>query len=335
MKIQFLTNDEKLITEVNEFVNEWNSNSLHIITKTSGSTGNPKEIIHSKEFMKASALKTISALSLESEGTTVLCLSPMTIGGKMMIVRSILLKAKLIVVDVDGDPLRSINEKVDFMAMVPLQVRNTLTHIPGKLNQIDNLIIGGGQIQDSDIEKLASISVKSFQTFGMTETISHIALKRIDGSNSIYKAVEGASFNQEEGQLIINAPYIGIHKLKTNDRVQLINETSFKWLGRVDFVVNSGGVKLHPEEIEAKLSKILNASFFVHGLPDERLGEKLVLCIESNNLDLEKSCLVNILSKYERPKVIYYFAEFIKTQSGKINRVETINRRGNAERKVL
>ena len=337
MQIKFLTENKNLIDEVNNFVEEWHSNSLTISTNTSGSTGNPKSIELSKKHMKASALKTIEALGLKKKSTNLLCLSPKSIGGKMMIVRSVILQSKLIVVDINSAPLEAIKEVVDFAAMVPLQVQNSLDHDYELLSKIGTLIIGGGAMSEQYLMKASLLPVKVYQTFGMTETISHIALKRLKEENSAYIAVSDVTFQEDRGRLIINAPHLEINGLKTNDRVKLINKTSFIWLGRTDFVINSGGIKLQPEQIEIKLSKIIAPPFFVSGIKDEKLGEKLVLCIEKSisNIELTKVSLNAVLSKYEVPKEIYYFDNFERTETQKINRIATMKNRNNAERKVL
>lgn len=337
MQIKFLTDNKNLIDEVNNFVEEWRSNSLTITTETSGSTGTPKLIELSKKHIEASALKTIEALELKNGSLNLLCLSPKTIGGKMMIVRSLILQSKLFVVDVSSSPLKDVTEKIDFAAMVPLQVQNSFESEHNSLNKVETLIIGGGSMDEATLNKVSLLPVKAFQTFGMTETISHIALKIIQKENSPYIAVKGVTFEQDKEQLLINAPHLGIEGLKTNDRVELINNTSFNWLGRTDFVVNSGGVKLQPEQIEIKLSSTITSPFFVSGIADQKLGEKLVLSIENSisNPELTKTALTSVLSKYEIPKEIYYFEHFVRTESNKINRIATMKNRHNAERKVL
>ena len=337
MQIKFLTDNKNLIDEVNNFVEEWRSNSLFITTETSGSTGTPKSLEHTKKHMSASALKTIEALNLKNGCTNLLCLSPRTIGGKMMIVRTIILKSRLIVVDISSSPLKDITEKIDFAAMVPLQVQNSLESERDSLSKVGTLIIGGGVMDDAILKNASLLPIKAYQTFGMTETISHIALKRIQTENSLYIAVRGVTFEQDGEQLLINAPHLGIEGLKTNDTIELINDTSFNWLGRTDFVVNSGGIKLQPELIEIKLSSIIKSPFFVSGMADQKLGEKLILCIESHSpsLEITKSTLISILSKYEIPKEIYYFDQFVRTDSDKINRIATMKNSKNAERKIL
>lgn len=330
MNIEFSTNDKQYINEVLSFVNEWNNELDFIEIKTSGSTGKPKTIKLHKKYMVASAKMTGKFLKLEKGNSALLCLSANTIAGKMMIIRSIVLELDLTVVDVNSTPLENINPTIDFAAMVPLQVQNSLND----LWKIKKLIVGGGSISNQLWKSISEQNVKAYQTFGMTETISHIAMRAISSVPINYMPLEGVSIETIEDCLNISAPALGVEHLQTNDIVKLEKDGSFLWLGRKDFVVNSGGIKLHPELIESKLDNLIPCPFFTFGITDEKLGEKLILCIEGK-VNLEKKILLDYLDKFEIPKEIYYFESFDRTDSGKINRIGTIQRINNVERKVL
>lgn len=330
MNIEFLTDDTQYIEEVISFINEWNNDLDFIEIKTSGSTGKPKTIVLKKEHMIASVKMTGEFLKLKKDDVALLCLSPNTVAGKMMIVRSLVLGLKLIVVDVNSSPLKNVNRKIDFVAMVPLQVQNSLND----LNKVHKLIVGGGVISNQLWNEISGLGIKAFQTFGMTETISHIAMREISTNNSNYLPLKGVELKTVNDCLYISAPNIGVEGLQTNDIVQLEDDGSFIWLGRKDFVVNSGGVKLHPELIESKLNDLIESPFFTFGIKDEKLGEKLILCIEGKNT-IEKDDFLSILDKFEIPKEVYFFKKFDSTESGKINRLKTVDRLKDADRKIL
>lgn len=323
MAIRFVTNHPETKQKVLDFIEEWNRASEYITVKTSGSTGQPKEIRLSKKHMIASAKATGEFLDLKKGDTALLCLSMDTIGGRMMVVRSLLLELELIVVDVTSTPLSNINETIDFVAMVPMQVQKSLIETPNQLRKINKLIVGGGPVSPQLIEELQYLPTNVFHTFGMTETISHIAMRKLNHPlESEFNCLPEISISENNGSLVISAPEIGVQHLETNDVIELISPTSFRWLGRKDFVINSGGVKLHPEEIESKLAAIISVPFFVYGEPDDLLGEKLILIIEnSENLKFSKSDFQSHLPKHAVPKEIRYVSRFEYTESGKIKRL--------------
>lgn len=312
--------------EIELFISEWYSEESTITTRTSGSTGEPKTIALSKPHLLISAKKTIAFLQIEKGSSCYLCLSCSTIAGKMMMVRAILNEMRIIVGPVSSGSLELLNEKVAFTAIVPMQLQQTLLHLPEKLRLIDKTIVGGAPINTSieDLLKLERLTV--YQTFGMTETISHVALRKIGfQQEKYYHALDGITFSISKQQcLVIHYPEIDLDELLTNDLVELQSPTTFKWLGRADFVINSGGIKLFPEVIESKLSQHINRSFFIYGLQDEKLGQKVVLLIEGEAFAFEKEIFHDTLEKYEKPREIIFLTQFIRTESGKINRLETI-----------
>lgn len=336
MAIRFETQQAETKRKVLEFIEEWNAPSQEIVVKTSGSTGRPKEIRLLKKHMIASAKATGDFLKLRKGHSALLCLSMDTIGGRMMVVRALVLDLELIVTDVTSTPLIGINEEIEFAAMVPMQIKKSLIENPEQVIKIKKLIIGGGPVSEELIEHIQGISTKVYHTFGMTETISHIAMRSLNQPlSSKFKCLPGITVDENKGSLVITAPKIGVHQLKTNDAVEIISSTAFRWLGRTDFVINSGGIKLHPEEIESKLAQLIPTPFFVYGDPCEILGEKLILIIENlENSSVSKRDLQSILSKHAVPKEIRFVAQFNYTQSGKINRI-TSQSLPNVAHKVL
>ena len=205
--------------------------------------------------------------------------------------------------------------------MVPLQIENVFENC---LN-FETIIVGGSPISSFLKSKLAIINTNIFETYGMTETVSHIAVKKITTSESYFKILENISISQDKRDcLIIDAPLLNDNKIITNDIVKLHSETTFEWLGRFDNVINSGGIKLFPEQIEAKLQNKIQTRFFVASQPDTKLGSKLILVVEGNSNNLEET-VFSELSKFEKPKKIYAIKQFIETNSGKIQRKKTLN----------
>lgn len=317
------------------FLEEWfNANSFVKVT-TSGSTGIPKLIQLQKNQMIESAKVTGNYFNLPEKTTALLCMSPNYIAGKMMLVRALTLGWHLDVVEPSSNPLKNCIKTYDFSAMVPLQLNNSITNI----HKIKKLIVGGGAVSNELHSKIQRIKTEIFATYGMTETITHIAVKRLNqfknltGSESMisnYEVLPDIAISKDKrGCLVINAPKVSKKDIVTNDLIELISPTEFKWLGRLDTIINSGGIKLIPEQIEAKLSEIITQRFFVVGIPDVLLGEKLILVIEGEN-DLNKDLffkrarnLRNLL-KYEIPKEIHFLKQFIETETQKVNRPETL-----------
>lgn len=336
MRLNFLTENKNRIAEVHEFIEEWNSDSEFILVKTSGSTGTPKEIQLSKKHMISSATMTGEFLQLKKDDSALLCLSPSTIAGKMMLVRSIVIGLELTIGDTKGNPLNGINRHFDFVAMVPLQLENSIKNEAKALSDVSKIIVGGGIVSEELNQHILDLPCEVYHTFGMTETISHIAMRNLSKGEIEFKALPNVQFELENDCLTINAQNLGVNNLITNDIVKLNSPTSFEWKGRNDFVINSGGVKIHPEEIEQKLSGIIESPFFIIGLDDTKFGSKVVLCVESaKNLELAKPQFQLLLGLFQIPKEIYYFSAFARTTSDKVNRYKTINSISSAEKQVL
>lgn len=309
------------------FLQEWFSDSETLIAKTSGSTGTPKLVAINKEFMENSSKATGSFFDL-SEGTkTLCCLSTEYIAGKMMVVRAITLGWHLDVVAPVNNPLKGTKKQYDFCAMVPMQVKASLRD----LHLVNKLLIGGGVVSQGLHASLQNLTTQCFASYGMTETVSHIAIKKLNDNTissnvekSYYKLLPNITISQDHRDcLIINAPLLSDDEVVTNDIVVCYSETEFEWLGRYDNVINSGGVKLHPEQIEKELSKIISQRFFVTGIPDNNLGEKLILVVEGEQMNIQFDEVE--LSKYQTPKEIYFVNKFMETDTKKIQRKSTLD----------
>jgi len=309
-----------------EFILDWISDSLYVEVKTSGSTGTPKTILLEKEKMIQSALRTGSFLDLKKNDKALLSLPVDFIAGKMMVVRAFVLGLNLIPIEPASNPLDAIDEKFDFTAMTSMQVSKILEDSNGKkkLSNIEKLIIGGGEVDKNLASQIAKLENQTWNTYGMTETITHIALKKFNDRDitNYFKAIPGVYFEKDSRDcLIINAPHLSSKPFVTNDIVDLISKTEFEFIGRHDFVINSGGIKLHPETIETKLRLVINQRFAIVGVSDEKLGQKVVLAVEGKSD--EKICpdyMAVGLSKYEFPKEIIFIDKIPLTENGKINR---------------
>ncbi len=314
------------------FILNFISENPDVIVKTSGSTGKPKEVKLSKDAMIESAKMTGEFFGLKRGDKALLCLPTEFIAGKMMVVRAVALGLNLIHIPPTSNPLKEIDETFDFAAMTPMQVHNVLFSDAGykKLNRIKNLIIGGGDIGEGLLKEIRKLENKTFHTYGMTETITHIALKRLNGTHpdTCFKALGNITFEKnEKGCLVINALHLSDIKIVTNDIVDLKSKTEFNFTGRLDNVINTGGIKVFPEEVEKKISGLINERFVIAGLPDDKYGEKVVLIVETatgKKEKFEKTVLNSALSGYENPKDIFFVEKFPETEGGKIDRKKLI-----------
>ncbi|XOV68149.1 MAG: AMP-binding protein [Fluviicola sp.] len=324
MQLHFHTDDQNIRDSVEAFVEQWNNSDDFFQVKTSGSTGKPKTIHILKSHARASANMTGSFLGLYKNLNALLCLSPETIAGKMMIVRALEWKLHLHVVAPSSDPFENIKKRMHFVAMVPYQVLRTIENSSEKFHEHMQLIIGGGPIAPTLEKQIQALPCTAYHTFGMTETISHIALRNISLQSKRFRLLTGVTAKIVHGKMHITAPHLGVKDLVTNDSVEFYGDREFEWRGRLDFVINSGGIKIHPEEVEDKLSQLFDVPFFVVGIPDDQLGEKLVLCLESAPFPISKKELETLLPKYHVPRSVFFFPEFVYTKSGKINRFATL-----------
>lgn len=309
------------------FILEWLDDNDFITVKTSGSTGTPKKIKLQKKNVYNSASATVTYFDILEGTKALLCLPSEYIAGKMMLVRAMIAGWDLQTTSPEKNPLEKNENHFDFTAMVPYQVFHSLPD----LHKINKLIIGGGAVPWKLEEQLQQLPTNVFATYGMTETISHIAVRPINGKEKsvIFSALPKVDFSlTKNGCLQINASEISEEAVITNDVVELISPTSFKFLGRIDNVINTGGVKVHPEAVEEKLSRHIIQPFFIASENDSALGERVILLVESeDHLDLEDySEAFEALSAYEKPRNIYSLPQFVYTETGKVKRAEVLKK---------
>ncbi|WP_339626283.1 AMP-binding protein [uncultured Winogradskyella sp.] len=331
LAIDFIKDGEPYEVQIGSFLIDWLDQNEYVNVSTSGSTGTPKTIKLAKEALVNSAIATGLFFNLKPTNKALHCLPSGYIAGKMMLVRAMVLGLEIDCVNPTSKLQINNNKTYHFSAMVPLQVRNNSNAV----HNIKTLIIGGSKVSKSLEAQLIESSCNSYETYGMTETVTHVAVRQLQSKflkvQPYFKALPSIHFSQDHRQcLVINAPKITNTVVVTNDIVRLISDTSFELLGRFDNVINSGGVKLFPEQIEAKLHVILKQRFMVASIKDETLGEKLVLIIENPSEAIatisNKIKTLKTLDKFEIPKVIYALDSFVETNSGKLQRGKTLQK---------
>ena len=323
-----------------DFCREWIQGKERFELQTSGSTGTPKKISVTRDQLQASANLTAKALGLKKDNTALVCLDTRYIAGIMMIVRSLEVGMNMIIVEPSSNPLEKIEEgtSIDFTAFVPLQLETILRSPDSKkLNQIKIALIGGAALNSKIVKDIKGMKCNFYTTYGMTETLSHIALQKLNGRSAqdYFELLPGITLSKDKRDcLIIHAPHLSNEPIITNDLIEFITSSQFRWLGRADNIINTGGVKVIPEKIEASIGKFfeeLNMSnrFFVAALPDDLLGQSVNLFIEGHPFETETEDFIQekinySLSRFERPKSIRYVVQFIDTDTGKINKNKTI-----------
>ncbi len=348
-KLSFIQKGDYVAKTQNEravflFIQAWLNGQKEFIVFTSGSTGKPKEIKITREQMLLSAHKTGEFLGLNKGDRALVCLSAEYIAGKMMLVRCLELELKTTVIDACSNPFLIEQQAYDFIALVPLQVTEIIENPISKkfFHQTKNCIIGGAPLNLSLEKQLVGLPNAIYQTYGMTETVSHIALRSVSDGEQVYQALPGVKFSTDERNCLqINAPMAIENPLVTNDVVELISETSFVWKGRADFVINTGGVKVQIEEVERTITDVfgelgVRKAFFVFAQKDEVLGEQVCLCLEGQKLDFDVLKKVAVkLPRYHSPKQIFYLDELVYTKTGKLDRRESVDRIKGTNKKPL
>ena len=303
---------------IGKFLLEWLNTESFVLVHTSGSTGKPKKIVLQKTAMMASAKATGTFFNLQPKNSALLCLSADYIAGKMMLVRAITLGLHLDTVEPNSNPLE--NKKYDFVAMVPMQVANSLE----QLHLVETLLIGGTKVSYQLAESILKTNCQAFESYGMTETISHIAIKQIGEKE--FTVLPNVSISLDERNcLVIEAFELSKDKIITNDIVEILNESQFILKGRIDNVINSGGVKIFPEEVEEKLAEYISERYFIASRLDEKFGEKVILVVEAKPFEIENNIFLG-LTKYQIPKEIIFVEKFVETETNKINRKKTLEK---------
>lgn len=315
---QMISEGEDFQVSLGIFISKWVDSSTEIELQTSGSTGTPKKVVMSKQAMVNSAIATGSFFKLKPGDAALSCLPFEYIAAKMMFVRAYVLGLELNCIKPSSKPLETNSKTYDFCAMVPLQLENSIAD----LNSIKTLIVGGAPLSNSLKSKLHKSPTEIYETFGMTETVSHIAVKNIHESTSLFEVLPSISVGIDARNcLTIHAPHIASSPIQTNDVVKLSSSTAFEWLGRYDTIINSGGIKIAPEHLEQQLEGFIKERFFISAQKDNSLGEIVVIVIERSTP--YETLNFDSLEPIKRPKRIYYVDRFKETISGKIKRQET------------
>ena len=308
------------------FLEEWYNDSPFVHVQTSGSTGQPKPMLADKQCMRNSARITCDFLGLHKGDTALLCMSLDYIAGKMMVVRALERQLKLVCVEPSGHPLASLTTPPHFAAMVPMQVYNSL-QVPEerqRLRAINHLIIGGGAIDDSLAAALYDFPNPVWSTYGMTETLSHIALRRLNGpeASAWYTPFPTVCLSlSADGCLVIDAPQVCRDTLITNDIAELAPDGRFRIIGRKDNVICSGGIKIQIEEVERVFRPHLAQPFLISKRPDPKFGEAVVLLTEGDTLEAQDICRQE-LPRHWCPRHYLHVDRIPLTATGKPARAE-------------
>lgn len=307
------------------FLTEWNHPDPTIEVQTSGSTGIPKRMKVRKEQMVNSARLTCDFLGLKKGDKALLCMPLQYIAGKMMVVRSLVAGLELIPREPSGHPMADIDFPLRFAAMIPLQVYNTLqvAEERRRLCQTEILLIGGGAIDKELEQQLRQLPNQVYSSYGMTETLSHIALRRLNGpdTSDYYTPFPSVKLSlSPDNTLVIDAPLVAQAPLITNDVAELLPDGRFRIIGRKDNIINSGGIKVQTEVIEEQLRRIIPYDLAITSIPDPKFGEIIVLLVTSSQ-ETAKGFDLGVLPKYQRPKHLLAVNTIPLTGTGKIDRV--------------
>lgn len=315
-------------------IRKWLTGKKQFTVKTSGSTGKPRDITFVREQIKKSAQRTLDEFALKKGDTILACLHSQNIAGFMMLVRAMEGNLNLIIKTPRANPFENIEEigTIDFVALTPHQVDTALKKNPERFNKIDKVLIGGAGLSYGLERELQELKTSVFHSYALTETLSHVALRRVNGNerSSCFHAIKGVSFSVDDRScMVINDELLGISHLVTNDIIDLKAHNSFEWKGRIDNVTNSGGIKIQLEELEEKVRAIFSKSgiknsYCIVSLPDETLGERLILLIEKEIISFSIEDITDLLKsalpKYHSPKQVINVANLFMTKSGKIDR---------------
>lgn len=334
LQLQCAQNREAWEKELLLFTLEWlDEKKEEFQVSTSGSTGNAKQITLSREQMILSALATGAYLDLKAGDKALLTLPARFVAGKMMIVRALVLGLDLYYLSPQVKVLDGLEQAFQFCALIPLQLQYAMDHQGVEnIEKIEKIIIGGAPLSQDDIARTRTVKSQIWATYGMTETITHIAMKKLNGNDAsgCYSCLPGINVDSDEqDRLRIYSDRLPLKVTRTNDRVHLISDSAFEVLGRADFVINSGGLKIQPEEIEEKLRSLFEVALMIGYRADEALGQKLVLMLEGQETQVD---LVQIghqmralLPKNWIPKEIVFVEELFRTENQKLDRPRNLS----------
>lgn len=325
-----------------ELCRDWLTGVQEFGIQTSGSTGAPKVITLSREQLEASAKATIKALQIQKNDKLLVCLNTESVGGLMLLVRAFLADMQLTIIEPTANPLAFLPPQTyfDYASFVPMQMHEMFLFSPDSIpffNNMKAILVGGAPVNYQLHKQIKNLTVPVYHTYGMTETASHVALRLLNTpeSSPYFKTLSGIEIGTDERNcLTIKGAQTNNELITTNDLVKLLDAETFEWLGRADFVINSGGVKIQAEKVEAavefalaQMGLVLNS--FISSVPDIKLGEKVVVVFESQPFDQIRESqlrqkLEMALTRYELPKQFLFLPEFKKTASGKLDRQQTL-----------
>ena len=298
------------------FLKSWFDDKDYILTNTSGSTGKPKEIRLKKSDLIESSKLTARYFDLKVGDKIINCLPIKYIAGKMMLVRSLVLGLDLYIFPVTSSPISDLNNNYELIAFTPMQLENSIPFI----EKIKKVLVGGSPVQDSLKQKILNSKSIIYETYGMTETITHIAARNLSIGEKEFTTLPGIEIGKRDNCLFIKPNHLSIEMVQTNDIVELTDKNKFLIIGRRDFIINSGGVKLNPEAIEKKLSKYISADFVISSIDNVEFGEIVVLVFKKN-IPIGYQSSFKCLEKYEIPKDVLVIDNFPET-NGKLNRLK-------------
>ena len=310
--------------EIKESLEQWFNDEEYVLVNTSGSTGKPKSIQLPKTAMIKSANKTAEHFNLKRGSRAFLCLPARYIAGKMMLIRAIVNGWTLNAVEPNSCPLLP-GMNFDFAALTPHQMQESLNANLNVLELTGIVILGGSSVPNTLSRKLLGAKMKIHETYGMTETMTHVATRNIHPIlEERFQLLPGVNYQvTDDNRLILEADHFE-DTIETNDIIEPIDFRSFKLMGRADHVINSGGIKVHPQQLELALADFVDTPFYVSSMPHETLGEQIVLVLERSHLDKHSEYLLKTTLKdhfsHLAPKRLIYEPEFDRTTSGKVIR---------------
>ena len=296
------------------FLKSWFDNKDYILTNTSGSTGKPKEIKLKKLDLIESSKLTARYFDLKVGDKIINCLPIKYIAGKMMLVRSLVLGLDLYIFPKTSSPISDLKMNYELIAFTPIQLENSIPFI----EKIKKVLVGGSPVQDTLRKKVLNSRSTIYETYGMTETITHIAVKNLSIGEEEFTTLPGVDIGEKDNCLFIKPNHLSIEMVQTNDVVEFTNKNKFLLIGRRDYIINSGGIKLNPEAIEKKLSKYISADFVISSIDSSKFGEVVAIVFKKNIPYDYKTAFTN-LCKYEIPKEVLVINNFPEN-NGKINR---------------
>ena len=331
-ELAFFVEDFLIVNDIISFLDIWYNESVsEIVVKTSGSSGEAKYIKHKKTSMVSSARKTQDYFEYKARDNALLCLPVKYISGMMMLVRSIVADLNLVIANPSSHPLTHVGMRLDFAAMTPMQFHFSYQSEMNKLASVKQILLGGAPVSNRIEKEVMQCQNAIYLGYGMTETITHIALKRLNGPEQehYFKTLPGVKLSLNEHQCLkIECDHLP-SIVETTDVVNLLSEDTFEWLGRSDNIINTGGIKVSSESLESVFTKLIDANLIIFGLPSDILGQQIAIAIESdseyNLLEKVRSMNSTLLSTL-KPRTLYILDHFSYTKTDKINRNKTISR---------